>query len=180
MFQGTSRSTVTSGCRSAAPMPTANSTAESDRADGTRHPRERLAAADGMPRRNRPETARPRASALKPRANQHQVGGAGRQQRDAQCDVHSLAGCFEGRSHDGENIRRFYPASLADYFWGDSGLVYDSGTCPSHLGAATHAPSLAREPPVPRWTETPARGGALDCFPGVIRCPMRCSATRPS
>ena len=32
-----------------------------------------------------------------------------------------------------ENIRRFYPGSLADYFWRDSGLVYDSGTLPPHL-----------------------------------------------
>ena len=42
--------------------------------------------------------------------------------------MHSLAGCFEGGSHDGENIGRFYPGSLGDYFSGDSGLVYDSGT----------------------------------------------------
>jgi hypothetical protein len=40
--------------------------------------------------------------------------------------MHLLAGGFEGRSHDGENIRRFYPGSLGDYFFGDSGLVYDS------------------------------------------------------
>jgi hypothetical protein len=42
--------------------------------------------------------------------------------------MHSLAGCFEGGSHDGENIGRFYPGSLGDYFSEDSGLVYDSGT----------------------------------------------------
>lgn len=40
--------------------------------------------------------------------------------------MHSLAGCFDGRSHDDENIRRFYPESLGQYFFRDSGLVYDS------------------------------------------------------
>ena len=42
----------------------------------------------------------------------------------------SLTGGFVGRSHNGQNIRRFYPGSLRDYFCQDSGLVYDSGPLP--------------------------------------------------
>src|SRR5260370_19091094 len=60
--------------------------------------------------------------------------------------MHSLAGGFEGRSHDGENIGRFYPGSLGDYFSPDSGLVYDSGPCPSHSGPATHPRVNGRRP----------------------------------
>jgi hypothetical protein len=40
--------------------------------------------------------------------------------------VYLLAGGFEDRSHWDENIWRFYPGSLRDYFFPDSGLVYDS------------------------------------------------------
>jgi hypothetical protein len=48
--------------------------------------------------------------------------------------MHSFAGCFEARCHDGENIRRFYPGSLGDYFSGDSELVYDSpDSCATHI-----------------------------------------------
>jgi hypothetical protein len=54
--------------------------------------------------------------------------------------MHAFAGGFEGRSHDGENIGRFYPGSLGDYFSDDSGLVYDSGNRPEMA-------SLGREPP---------------------------------
>ena len=31
--------------------------------------------------------------------------------------MQSLAGCLEGRSHGGKNIRRFYLGSLGDYFF---------------------------------------------------------------
>jgi hypothetical protein len=64
---------------------------------------------------------------LKPRADQHQIHCARRQQCDRQCHMHLFTGDFEVRSHK-ENIRRFYFRSLADYFSPDSGLVYDSGT----------------------------------------------------
>lgn len=57
-----------------------------------------------------------RAGLSEPGAHQHQVGRACRQQRHRQHGKHSLAGCFEGRSHDGQNIRRFYASSLGDYF----------------------------------------------------------------
>ena len=42
----------------------------------------------------------------------------------------ALAGGLEDRSHGGENIGRFYQKSLGQYFFRDSGLVYDSGTQP--------------------------------------------------
>jgi hypothetical protein len=51
--------------------------------------------------------------------------------------VYLLIGGFEGRSHWGENIRRFYLGSLADYFWRNSGLVYDSAKR-SRAGLAQH------------------------------------------
>jgi len=44
---------------------------------------------------------------LEPGADQHQVGRAGRQQRDCERGMHCLSGCSKGRLHDGENIRRF-------------------------------------------------------------------------
>jgi len=66
--------------------------------------------------------------ALKPGAHQREVGGACRQQGNGERDVHPLDGGIEGRSHDDENIGRFWSGSLARYFSGDSGLVYDSGT----------------------------------------------------
>jgi hypothetical protein len=91
--------------------------------------------------------------ALKPRAYQHQVRRACRQQRHRQRDMHSLAGCFEGRSHDGQNILRFYSESLGDYFSLDSGLVYDSGTPvadreiqPETAEKGDFKPSIAHEP----------------------------------
>jgi hypothetical protein len=60
------------------------------------------------------------SSPSQPRAHQHQVGRACGQQCDGERDVHALAGGFEGRSHDGENIGLFYPGSLGDYFSNDS------------------------------------------------------------
>src|ERR1700738_285420 len=65
---------------------------------------------------------------LEPGAYQGQIGRAGREQRDGQRDMHARAGGLKGRSHDPQNIRRFYPGSLDQYFSRDSGLVYDSGT----------------------------------------------------
>jgi hypothetical protein len=44
---------------------------------------------------------------LRPSPHQHQVRRACRKQRKRERDMHSLAAGFEGRSHDGENIRRF-------------------------------------------------------------------------
>ena len=61
---------------------------------------------------------------LQPGAYQHQVGRAGRQQCDGQRDMHAFAGGLQGHSHGPQNIRRFYPGSLARYFCGDLGLVY--------------------------------------------------------
>jgi hypothetical protein len=40
--------------------------------------------------------------------------------------MHPLAGALQNESHGPQNIERFWPASLGDYFPGDSGLVYDS------------------------------------------------------
>ena len=74
------------------------------------------------------------AGKLKPRQHQHQVGCARRQQRKSECDMHALAEGVEGRSHDRENIRRFYPGSLGNYFFGDSGLIYDSKGLPARNG----------------------------------------------
>jgi hypothetical protein len=116
MSRGTSPAMVTSGCRSADPMPTASSTAERDPADGVRRP----AAADGKPPANRNPAGRrsgrgtgfrrslsgatsagefPKTSsvsakpfALQPGAHQQQVRRACRQQRHRQRDMHSLAG----------------------------------------------------------------------------------------
>ena len=62
----------------------------------------------------------------KPRAKQQQIGRTGRQQCQRQRHLKSIARCFVSRSHDAENIRRFYPGSLGDYFRGDSAIVYDS------------------------------------------------------
>jgi hypothetical protein len=63
---------------------------------------------------------------LRPSPHQHQIRRTRRQQGDGERDVHSLAGGFAGRSHDHENIGRFYLESLGRYFSPDSGLVYDS------------------------------------------------------
>jgi hypothetical protein len=70
--------------------------------------------------------ARNAIACLRPPPHQHQIRRTRRQQGDGECDVHSLAGGFAGRSHDDENIGRFYPKSLGRYFSPDSGLVYDS------------------------------------------------------
>ncbi len=40
--------------------------------------------------------------------------------------MHPLAGALQNESHGPQNIERFWPESLGDYFPGDSGLVYDS------------------------------------------------------
>jgi hypothetical protein len=90
---------------------------------------------------------------LQPGADQHQIGGARRQQRHCERGMHSLSGCSKGRLHHGENIRRFYPESLGYYFSGDSELVYDSGasTQVSEPGSRAHEPTAARpETPPPR------------------------------
>jgi hypothetical protein len=52
---------------------------------------------------------------LVPGAYQHQVGRTGRQKRDRKHDAEALAGGLEHDPHD-ENIGRFYPGSLGDYF----------------------------------------------------------------
>jgi len=44
---------------------------------------------------------------LEPGAYQHQIRRAGRQQGDGKGDVDALAGGFEDRSHDRQNIGRF-------------------------------------------------------------------------
>jgi len=94
--------------------------------------------------------------ALEPGAYQHQVSRARRQQCDGERDMDALAGCFEGRSHAGENIGRFYQKSLGQYFSRDSGLVYDSGTqrewrpfCP--------IPAATVRPGAPETETRPAR-----------------------
>ena len=86
---------------------------------------------------------------LEPGAHQHQVGCTCRQKRNGERDVHSLAGCLEGRSHGGKNIRRFYAASLADLFCGIQELVYNS-------------------PPVPHPPRPPARNLTSE---GAACCP---------
>jgi hypothetical protein len=71
----------------------------------------------------------------------------------------SLAGGFEGRAHDGENIGRFWAMSLAGYFSPDSGLVYDSGTqaqngpipdSDSHRRVNCRRPAGLKPYPIPR------------------------------
>src|ERR1700735_4228027 len=147
MFRDASRKTVTSGYRSADRTPTDSSTAGADRADGTRRRPEPPAVADGGPpgpnsRASPQGEAIAEAFLLEPRTDQQQIRRAGRQQRHRERDMHALSGRgFEGRSH-GQNIRRFYQTSLADYFCGDSGLVYDSGTLPSHLDRDSGPPPL--------------------------------------
>ena len=75
--------------------------------------------------------------------------------------MHALAEGLKGRSHDPENIRRFYPGSLGQYFSRDSGLVYDSGTpdlkgakhwrigWPSHSHLGVNQPATAGRNPRP-------------------------------
>jgi hypothetical protein len=70
---------------------------------------------------------------LQERADQHQIRRARRQQGDRERCI-----CFEGCSHHSQNIQRFYPGSLGDYFHLDSGVVYDSGTSPPNTGAQLH------------------------------------------
>ena len=53
-----------------------------------------------------------------------------------------------------QNIRRFYPGSLADYFCGDSGLVYDSGTPAKTLAPGGEADSRLRMSLPPDRVET--------------------------
>jgi hypothetical protein len=68
------------------------------------------------------------AASTEPDADQRQIGHAGPEQRHRQRDGQAFAGGLKDRSGHGENIGRFYPGSLGQYFLRDSGLVYDSGT----------------------------------------------------
>jgi hypothetical protein len=123
--------------------------------------------------------ARQRRGTLQPRADQHQIGRAGRQQCDRERDMHSLAGCFEGRSHgmktSGDSTRgvsRIIFCGIQDSF---------TTQAPSrHIWTRDSAdPSIAREPPVAGWKPGLAR--RVEVFSReVIRCPMHCSAMTPS
>ena len=93
--------------------------------------------------------------ALEPGAYQHQVSRARRQQCDGERDMDALAGGLEDRSHGGENIGRFYQKSLGQYFFRDSGLVYDSETQPEWrlfcpIPAATVRPGPLKPKPALR------------------------------
>ena len=69
--------------------------------------------------RLRPKRSRKSVGAglgLKPDADQHQIRHARRQQRDQERGLKPFAGGFEGRFHDGKNIRRFYAGSPEDSF----------------------------------------------------------------
>jgi hypothetical protein len=91
------------------------------------------------------------AASTEPDADQRQVGHTGSQERHRQRDGQVFAGGLEARSAHGENIGRFYPVSLGQYFFRDSGLVYDSGT-PSE-NATNPRPTAAipaLEKPAPR------------------------------
>jgi hypothetical protein len=68
------------------------------------------------------------AASTEPDADQRQIGHAGPQQHHRQRDGQAFAGGLKDRSGHGENIGRFYPESLGQYFLLDSGLVYDSRT----------------------------------------------------
>jgi hypothetical protein len=96
------------------------------------------------------KACRSSSSGLRPPPHQYQIGRARHQQRHTEHDVHPLAGGFEGRSHHGENIGRFWFGSLARYFSPDSGLVYDSGI-PAGNGAGRPRArvSLGCEAPLP-------------------------------
>ena len=82
----------------------------------------------GLLARARNLIAKPADHPLQPGAYQRQIGRAGCEQRHGERDMHAFAGGLQDRFHDPQNIRRFYPVSLGQYFSGDSGLVYDSGT----------------------------------------------------
>ena len=99
---------------------------------------------------------------LQPGAYQHQVGRTGRQQRDGQRDMHAFAGGLQGHLHGPQNIRRFYPGSLARYFSGDSGLVYNSGTPSEMVRSSSQSSSFpAGRPELPRGrAQIPGRAGA--------------------
>jgi hypothetical protein len=93
--------------------------------------------------------------------------------------MHSLAGCFEGRSHgmktSGDSTRgvsRIIFCGIQDSF---------TTQAPSrHIWTRDSAdPSIAREPPVAGWKPGLAR--RVEVFSReVIRCPMHCSAMTPS
>lgn len=180
MFRGGSPTTVTSGCRSADRTPMGSSRAVPDQADGTRHRPAPPAAADGGPPGNSGPLEGPSAAgALQPRADQHQIGSAGRQQCDRERDMHSLAGCFEGRSHGMKTSGDSTRGVSHDIFCG----IQDSFTtqAPSrHIWTRDSAdPSIAREPPVAGLKPSPA--GRVEVFSReAIRCPMHCSAMTPS
>src|SRR5664279_3655294 len=105
--------------------------------------------------------------ALEPGAYQHQVSRARRQQCDGERDMDALAGGLEDRSHDGENIGRFYQKSLGQCFFQDSGLVYDSGTQPEWL---PFLPDSRRYGPAGA-PETETRPAPLRWFTGAIPMP---------
>ena len=111
-------------------------------------PREQLCSFD-RPAAASLKACRCSSSGLRPPPYQHQIGRTRRQQRHNERNVHSLRG-FEGRSHRGKNIGRFWPGSLARYFSPDSGLVYDSGIQAGN-GARRPRPrlSLACDVPAP-------------------------------
>jgi hypothetical protein len=87
-------------------------------------------------------------SIAEPGPNQREVGRACRQQGDGEQHVHALERGFEAGSHHGENIGRFWPGSLGQYFSPDSGLVYDSGT-PANAACPAGRPSPACDTAAP-------------------------------
>ncbi len=97
------------------------------------------------------------SSGLRPPPHQHQIGRARRQQPHGKRDVHSLAGGFEGRSHHGENIRRFWSGSLAQYFRPIQDSFTTQGFKPEMApGGRGPGISLACEAPAARRAETPS------------------------
>ena len=94
--------------------------------------------------------------------------------------MHSPRRGFEGRSHDGQNIGRFYPRSLGDYFSGDSGLVYDSRIQPETPPGPVVPSSLRREAPVLAGPKPYAAGNVKLVPREASRCPMHCLVTTPS
>jgi hypothetical protein len=112
---------------------------------------------------------------LKPGAYQGQIGHAGRQQRDGQRHMYSLAGGSENRSHGGRKHR----AILA----GESRTIFFAGfRTRLRLSISCQRPPVSsdrrRKAADPEVQPGPAIGVRFFC--GAHRCPMRYFAMTPS